>query len=129
MKLAEKGKILPPPAMSGLLGRLSDEIQTWPHVIAATHWDLNDATRVDGADFYVGDDEIGHIHLYGEVHVATDAAISAAFIEQGKAEHFRYRADPNYRYWTQITVSNALTYQQALALFRANYERICQGVV
>ena len=124
MKLAEKGKILPPPKMSGLLGQLSEEIQSWPHIIAATHWDLNDASSIDGADFYVADHEIGHIHLFGEVHIATDAAISAAFIEQKKADPFRYRADPKNRYWTQIKVSNAHTYRHALELFKANYERI-----
>ena len=124
MKLSDKGASRPAPAMDGLLGYVADAIQTWPGVIAATHWDLYQPTVADGADFYLGDSEIGHLHFYGEAHVASDAAVSASFVAQGKAEPFRYRADPNYRHWTQVTLTTQAKAQQALDLFRANYDRL-----
>jgi hypothetical protein len=124
MKLSDKGPIAPPPAMPGFLGELVHAIQSWPHVIAATHWDLYRPTVADGADFYVGDVEIGHLHFYGEAHVASDAAVAKTFIAQGMAQPFRFRGDANYRHWTQVSVTTAESFQHALALFRANYERI-----
>ena len=58
-----RGARLKGPAQS-----VSAEIQSWPGIIAATHWFLYDRTQVDGADFYVGEKELGHIHLDGELH-------------------------------------------------------------
>ena len=124
MKLSDKGPIKPPPTMPGLLGDLVETIQKWPGVISATHWDLYRPSVADGADFYIGDTEIGHIHFDGEAHVATDAQISQSFIEQGKAQPFRYRADPTYRHWTQVKITNPTHCENTLALFRANYERL-----
>ena len=124
MKLSDKGPIEPPPSMPGLLGRISTEIQSWPGVIAATHWDLYRATVPDGADFYVGDTEIGHLHFYGGAHVASDRSLCERFIAQGKAQPFRFRQDPNYRYWTQVTVATEKHAQDTIELFRANYERL-----
>ena len=44
--------------------------------------------QVDGADFYCGDEELGHIHLNGEVHLATSPAITRALIAAGAADRF-----------------------------------------
>ena len=62
MKLADKGKFLPPPALDKYPRMVRAEIQQWKNIIAATHWSLYNNTKVDGADFYVGDEELGHIH-------------------------------------------------------------------
>ena len=126
MKLADKGPIRPPPTMPGLLGRVTGVIQTWPGVIAATHWDLYRPTVPDGADFYVGDTEIGHLHLNGEAHVATDSTLFRQFVDGGKAQPFRFRQDPNYRWWTQATMATEQQAQDVLELFRANYGRLCR---
>src|SRR6516165_1298489 len=72
MKLADKGRIKPPPALKGAAQLVSQEIQSWPGIVAATHWFLYDRTQVDGADFYVGERELGHIHLDGEFHLGYD---------------------------------------------------------
>src|SRR5262249_1401967 len=55
MKLADKGPIKPPPALKGPAQLVSQEIQSGPGIVAATHWFLYDRTKVDGADFYVGE--------------------------------------------------------------------------
>lgn len=124
MKLSDKGPIELPPSLPGLLGQVSAEIQKWPGVIAATHWDLYRPEVADGADFYCGEAEIGHIHFSGEVHVATDATLNEHFVRQGKAQLFRFRADPGYRNWTQLTVASPAQAQHAIELFRSNYERL-----
>ncbi len=124
MKLSDKGVISPPPQMPGLLGLVSDEIQKWPNVIAATHWNLYQCNVADGADFYVSGRELGHLHFHGEAHVASDKKLNTFFIKQGKAQPFRYRHDPTYQHWTQVTVNNHEQAQNAIDLFRANYERL-----
>ena len=124
MKLSDKGLIRPAPKMDGLLALVAEEIQSWPHVIAVTHWDLYQPTVADGADFYLGEAEIGHLHFYGEAHVASDAELNAAFILLGKGEPFRFRNDPTYRHWTQVKIADLEKAQDAIDLFRANYERL-----
>src|SRR4029078_10122012 len=57
MRLESKGEIRPPPTLKGPAQSVSREIQSWPRIIAATHWFLYDRTQVDGADFYVGEKE------------------------------------------------------------------------
>nr|WP_295771618.1 luciferase family protein [Rhodoferax sp.] len=124
MKLSDKGLFRPPPKMAGLLRLVADEIQTWPNVTAATHWNLNQRDVADGADFYLGEEEIGHLHFYGEAHVASDKKMNATFIQLGKAQPFRYRFDPTYQHWTQVTIETHEKAQNAIELFRANYERL-----
>ena len=73
---------------------LSVEVQSWPGVIAATHWHFNRPNEVNGADFYVGTDELGHIHLDGEVHLATSIELREALLEASAATAVgRRRAD------------------------------------
>jgi hypothetical protein len=110
--------------MPGLLGRISTEIQSWSGIIAATHWDLYRPTVPDGADFYIGETEIGHLHFYGEAHIASDRSLCERFIADGKAQPFRFRQDPAYRYWTQVTIANEKNVLDTIELFRANYERL-----
>jgi hypothetical protein len=71
MNLAQKGHFAPPPTLAPPHAQaLSQSLAAWPGVHARTHWFLGDESTVDGADFYVGDDELGHLHLDGEAHVA-----------------------------------------------------------
>ena len=54
MTLEEKGKFAPPPIMTTYPQKVSDAIQQCENIIAATHRDLYDNNKVDGADLYVG---------------------------------------------------------------------------
>ncbi|MEP6927245.1 MAG: luciferase family protein [Ginsengibacter sp.] len=61
---------MPPPALSKFPQQVLKEIQSWKDITAATHGDLYHRSKPEGADFYIGQDELGHIHLDGEVHLA-----------------------------------------------------------
>jgi hypothetical protein len=68
---AAKGPLAPPSELEGVLQAVCNAIAVWPEVEATTHWHLRDQSRVDGIDFYVGPDELGHIHLDGSIHLST----------------------------------------------------------
>ena len=73
--LRNEGPIQTAPQLHGLAQDVSTELQSWPGMIAVTHWHLSDPTRVDGAEFHVqGRGELGHIHLNGEIHLALTKA-------------------------------------------------------
>ena len=90
MKLEEKGRFMPPPQLPVFAQRVSEALAAQPEVHARTHWLLGDENVVDGADFYLGSDELGHLHLDGEAHVAQPQALRAALILQGFAQPFRW---------------------------------------
>jgi hypothetical protein len=119
MKLTDKGDIRPPPILTGPAQRVSREIQSWPKIVAATHWYLHDRTQVDGADFYVGERELGHIHLDGEIHLGTTKALRAALIEQRLAEPFEW-----HEAWVQFSIRSKADAEHALWLFRLAYDRL-----
>jgi len=81
MTLSAKGRIAPPPVLAAPFRTLSEEVQSWPGIVAATHWHLSRNGQVDGADFYRGADELGHIHLYGEVHLVTTPSLTRALVD------------------------------------------------
>ncbi len=120
MRLEAKGPVVPAPILRGPLQSISATIQSWPGVIAATHWHLSRREDVDGADFYVGEHELGHLHLDGEAHIATDATLRRALLAQGLARPFPY-----YASWVESTVSTARDAEHAIWLFRLNYDRLC----
>ena len=119
MTLESKGPIVPPPALPGPAQVCSDAIQAWPGIRSATHWDLYQRTRPDGADFYVGEQELGHIHLNGEVHLATDALLHDALLERGLAQRFPYGQD-----WLLYRIRTQADADHALWLFQLNYRRL-----
>ncbi len=73
-----KGPLAPPPVLGGTVQAVADSVAAWPEVEATTHWRLDDQSRIDGIDFYVGPDELGHIHLDGSIHLATTPELGAA---------------------------------------------------
>ena len=83
MALSEKGRYMPLPVLEEPMQAFSIDIQSWPNVIAATHWHLNRPHEVNGADFYVGMDELEHLHLDGDVHLATSSALREALLAEG----------------------------------------------
>lgn len=122
MKLEDKGPIQPPPVLTGPAQTTAAAIQSWPAIIAATHWDLFNRTRVDGADFYVGAAELGHIHLNGEVHLAATPALGIPLLAQGLVTPLPYgtqRGD-----WVGFQIRTGADAAHATWLFQLNYDRL-----
>ena len=119
MRLESKGEIRPPPTLKGPAQSVSLEIQSWPGIIAASHWFLFDRTRVDGADFYVGEEELGHIHLDGELHLGLTVGLRERLIEAGLAEPLPWAED-----WIQAPICNPQDARTAVWLFRLGYDRL-----
>ena len=119
MRLNHKGPIKPAPILTGPAARVAATIAKWPGVIAATHWHLSRRDEVNGADFYVGEDELGHIHLDGEVHLATNLEMRKLLIEAGLARPF-----PWYKSWVEISIDNDAQADHAIWLFEMNYRRL-----
>jgi len=119
MKLKDKGPILPAPVLSKYPQMVSEEIQTWSKIISATHWDLYDKSKVDGADFYVGEKELGHIHLDGWVHLATNKALAQVILKNKLAEKFPYAQD-----WVMFSIDKKQDVKKAILLFQLNYDRL-----
>ena len=113
-----KGPMAAAPHLGGELQALIDQVAAWPGVAATTHWHFADQTRVDGVDFYVGDDELGHLHLDGSIHLATTPTLGAQLVAERLGSPFPYA-----RGWTQSRVSR-LGVERATALFRRNYDRL-----
>ena len=124
MTLEEKGPIAPVPTLSAVLEPISQAIQKWPAIVAAAHWDLFRVGEVvDGADFYVGSEELGHLHLSGEAHLATPPALGAALVAAGLARPMRY-GGAAYQGWTEFSIRTAADAAHATWLFELNYQRL-----
>ena len=119
MTLAEKGPHVPPPRLAPRLEKVSLAIQHWPDVISATHWRFDAPGEVDGADFYVGEQELGHIHLDGEVHVPFPAPLRTALIDAGLARRFRWGND-----FVEMTIRTSADAARATWLFQLSYDRL-----
>ena len=119
MKLAEKGRYAPPPNLPKHAQAVSRALATWPDVHARTHWLLGDETKVDGADFYVGELELGHIHLQGEAHIAVPAAVRNALIKSGVAAPFRWSES-----FVVFEIASSADVELAQSLFRLAYDRL-----
>ncbi len=113
-----KGPLAPPPVLGGPVQAVAYAIAAWPDVEATTHWHLNDQTRVDGIDFYVGPDELGHIHLDGSIHLATTPGLGAELVAEGLGKPF-----PWARGWTMAKIDR-LGVGAAVEIFRRNYDRL-----
>lgn len=72
LSLKKKGRIAPPSVLGDPFQAVAQTVATLPGVITASHWHLSRNGVVDGADFYGGPNEIGHIHLNGDAHIATN---------------------------------------------------------
>ena len=117
---ASKGPIAAPPILDGILAAVAETVASWPKVVSTAHWHLYDSSRVDGIDFYVGEDELGHIHLDGSIHLATNPSLGKALIAAGLAQRFPYGHG-----WVQANVER-IGATAAVALFSRNYELFVQ---
>lgn len=113
-----KGRLAPLPALEGPLREITSVITAWPEVEATTHWALGDASRVDGVDFYVGEDELGHIHLDGSIHLASSPSLGAELVDEGLGRPFAWAWG-----WTVAKVDD-LGVADTVRLFRRNYDRL-----
>ena len=113
-----KGPMAAPPRLQGDLQAVVDRVAAWPGVTASTHWHFADQGRIDGVDFYMDGDELGHLHLDGSIHLATSPTLSAELVDEGLGLPFRYA-----RGWTQSRVDR-LGVEGSTAFFRRNYDRL-----
>lgn len=120
MRIDQKGPSAPAPALSGPAGTLCAQIATWPGVIARAHWHLYRPNEVDGADFYVGSHELGHVHLDGEAHIALTRPLRDAALGAGLGHPAPW---PGYENWLHLQITET-TASPAMDLFRANYARL-----
>ena len=118
---AAKGPIGPPPPLTGTMREVADAVAGWPGVVTTVHWYLFDQSRVDGVDFYLGEDELGHLHLDGSIHLATSPELGRKLIAEGAAKPFRYQ-----RGWVEEQVRR-IGATASIALFRRNYELLSHG--
>ena len=123
MSLKQKGALRPPPILAEPFERVSQAIQGWPGIVAATHWHLSRNRQVDGADFYLALEEMGHLHLDGEVHLATNLELSVPLVKAGLARRFTYGGD--YAGWVEMSIRTEADAEHAIWLFRLNYDRLC----
>lgn len=121
MSLSAKGRRLPPPTLDAPLQRLSVEIQSWPGIIAATHWHFSRNGRVDGADFYRGEEELGHLHLDGELHLAAPPALTRALLGAGLAQPFPWASGDE---WVLYRIRSEADARHAERLIRLSYDHL-----
>ena len=80
--------MIAPPSLNGALAEVADAVSSWPRVIVTGHWILNMPRQVDGIDFYVGDEELGHIRLDGDLHLATSPSLGKDLVTRHLAQPF-----------------------------------------
>lgn len=90
MARREKGRVAPAPRLAGAPQLVADAVAGMPGVVAQAHWQIGSQTDVNGSDFYVGEEELGHIHLDGEAHVPLGAAVVKALVKARLARRFRW---------------------------------------
>ncbi len=69
---------------------VADAVAAMPGVVVQAHWQIGSQHDVNGTDFYVGEEELGHIHLDGEAHVPLGAVVVKALVKAGLARRFRW---------------------------------------
>ncbi len=120
IRLRNEGPIQPAPRLHGLAEAVSTEVQSWPGIISATHWQLGNSTRVDGAEFHVeGAGDLGHIHLNGEIHLALSESLKDKLVALNLAKPFVWN-----RAWVTAPIASQTEADQALWLFRLGYYRL-----
>ena len=122
MKLVEKGHFAVRPSLEGESESVALNVEKWASVQARAHWQLGDETIIDGADFYVGDRELGHLHLDAEAHIAMPRALRDAVIAVKLARPFRW--SEGFVVHRVKTLDDARTTEW---LFRLAYDHL-QGV-
>jgi len=90
MSRPQKGRIAPAPKLAPAAQRVADRVATLANVSVQAHWEIGSQDEVNGTDFYVGEDELGHIHLDGEAHIPVGESLAKALIAAKLAKRFRW---------------------------------------
>ena len=115
---AGKGLVRQPPVLKGDLKAVADAVSAWPDVIATSRGHFAQAEQDDGIDFRVGEDELGHVHFDGSIHLASRPDLCAAPVAEGLG-----RPSPWAKGWLEAGVDH-LGVERTVALFRRNYDRL-----
>jgi hypothetical protein len=118
MKLADKGRFAPPPTLKPAAQRVSEAVAAWDGIHARTHWLLGDEREVDGADFYLGENEVGHIHLDSEAHVVQPRIVADLLIKAGLARRLEWS-----RSVVVFAIDRPVDVEHAIWLFQLSYDR------
>lgn len=120
LALGQKG-LVAPPILDKPYQTAAIAIAVWDEVITATHWHLCRKAEVDGIDFYVGERELGHIHLNGWVHLATNHSLCKSLLGRGFAQAFPYSS---YEHWVSYKIESVNQVKHPIWLFLLNYLRL-----
>ena len=90
MSRTAKGRVAPPPELPPDAQRVADRVARLPGVVAQAHWEIGSQTEINGTDFYVDEQELGHIHLDGEAHIPVGDDLARVVITRGLARRFRW---------------------------------------
>jgi len=116
MTRTEKGRVAPAPRLEATAQAVADEVAALPGVTVQAHWEIGSQADVNGTDFYVGEDELGHIHLDGEAHIPVGAALAEVLIAAGLARRFP---------WSRVfVVVDTADREAALRVFRLRRAQI-----
>ena len=121
IRLRNEAPLQPAPKLAGFAEEVSAEVQSWPGVVATTHWQRGDSTQVDGAEFHLEKGgELGHIHLDGEFHLAMSKPLRARLVELKLARPFVW-----HQAWVTAAIASSGDVDQAVWLFKLGYDRLC----
>jgi hypothetical protein len=113
MPLSQKGRQSKRPTLPNRFAeQVAQALEQQQGVNARTHWQLGNEQVVDGADFYLGDEEYGHLHLDGEAHVPLTVPLRNALVTSGRAHPF-----PWGQAWVVWPVRSSADVKHALWLF------------
>ncbi len=93
MSRTAKGRVAPPPQLGPIAQEVAEAVARLPDVIAQAHWEIGSQTEINGTDFYVGEHELGHIHLDGEAHIPIGGALGKLLIQARLARRFPWNGD------------------------------------
>ena len=113
-----KGAVRQTPVLTGDLKAVADTVTTWPEVIATSRSHFAHTEQDDGIDFRAGEDELGHMHFDGSIHLASGPDLCAALVAEGLG-----RPSPWARGWLEARI-DTFGAERAVALFRRNYDRL-----
>lgn len=117
MSRAAKGRVAPPPRLSPIAQTVADAVARLAGVAVQAHWEIGSQTKINGTDFYVGEEELGHIHLDGEAHIPLGRALADVVIEARLGRRFRWS-----REFVVVDTANSDVAQWVFGLRRAQID-------
>lgn len=116
MSRTAKGRVAPPPRLAPTAQAVADVVANLSGVTVQAHWEIGSQTEVNGTDFYIGEEELGHIHLDGEAHIPLGRALADVMIAARLARRFRWSRE--------FVVVDTADYENAVWAFGLRREQI-----